>query len=198
MKAKRMQRYAVIGVFNERENGKTTFMVKDVVSKVHGGMYDKAYFNIHVGPKVDPKGLHYGDPKIEYINYEGMMKLELPTVRGLPRAILGLDQISNYFDARRSNTKKNTDFSKYVRELRQHGLDLEYTTWMRSELDKRLRPFTNLVVSAVRSPTGFVYEMLDRDRHIAYEPVEMKWPQAEKTWKWFDSTELIKDPTIPE
>ena len=61
-------------MFNERENGKTTYMVKHVVSEVNSGVnYDQAFTNIHVGPLVNAAGIHYGHPKINFVNYEQMM-----------------------------------------------------------------------------------------------------------------------------
>ena len=149
-----LHEFGIVGYFNDRKHGKTTGMVQDIVRKVHAGEYDQASFNIHVGPKVDSKGFHFGDPKIHFINFEQLMKLELPTKNGEARAIVGLDQIANYVDARTPHAKKNRLFTKWARESRQHGCDMEYTSWMRSEVDKRVRPFTDLVINCYRRPFG--------------------------------------------
>src|SRR5437773_9706265 len=108
-------RYVIIGIFNEREHGKTTFAVKYLLSEVNSGInYDDGYTNIHIGPKVKKdsygKDIHYGNPKIKFIDYEGMMNLNIPSDNGTPRAILLLDQVSNYIDSRASNTKLNIEF----------------------------------------------------------------------------------------
>ena len=198
-----MQRYGITGVFNEREHGKTTYMIKHVVSEVNSAInYDEAYVNIHVGPKVkkneEGRDIHYGHPKIHFINYAEMMELNIPTRNGIPRALLALDQIPNYFDARASNTKLNIQFSKFIRESRQHGVDLIYTTWMRSEVDKRLRPFTNLIISAYSTPGGFVYKPVERETGRTLPTLRIPWTMAKAVWRYFDSTELINDPTIPK
>ena len=197
-------RYGITGVFNEREHGKTTYMVKHTVSEVNSGVnYDEAYSNIHIGPKVDPKtGFHYGHPKIHFVNYEQMMALKLKTQNGVPRALLALDQVPNYIDARASNTKLNIDFSKFVRESRQHGLDMIYTTWMRSEVDKRLRPFTDLIIAAKRIPpvgpfVRFEYRRTVRETGRILPTVSIPLRMAKPVWAYFDSAELIDDPTIP-
>jgi hypothetical protein len=194
-----MTRYGIIGVFNEREHGKTTFMVKHVVSEVNTGInYDEAFTNIHVGPLIEKKtGFHYGHPKIHFIDYAGIIALKQPTRNGVPRALLALDQAPNYIDSRASNSLLNRQFSKFVRESRQHGVDLIYTNWMRSEVDRRLRPFTELIVGAYKTPKGFLYKRVLRETGRILPPVRMPWRQAEATWQWFDSSELINDPTIP-
>lgn len=197
-------RYPIIGVFNEREHGKTTFAVKYVISQIaSGALYDEAYTNIHVGPKVreeDGRTVHYGEPRIHFVNYAELMALRRPTKNGVPRAIVLLDQVPNYVDARASNTKLNIEFTKWIRESRQHGLDIIYTTWMRSEVDKRLRPFTDLLVSANRDSTGFIYRRTVRktDKIVNLAPVRIPWSQAKAVWSWFDSSELIEDSTIPK
>lgn len=192
--------YGITGIFNDRKHGKTTFMVKDIVSKVHSGAYDQAFFNIHVGPKTrTEKGrlVHYGDPKIGFIDFAGLMKLHFPTVDGNPRVIVGIDQMPNYLDSRTPHAERNTEMSKWVRESRQHGCDLDYTSWARKETDKRLRPFTDLVVAAHRTSEGFFYRRTVRESGIELKPVRIPWAMAKETWKWFDSAELIDDSTIP-
>lgn len=201
---KQATRYPIIGVFNEREHGKTTFAVKYIITQINSSiLYDEAYTNIHVGPKVkeeNGKMIHYGHPKIHFINYADLMKLRLPTINGTPRAIVLLDQIPNYIDARASNTKLNIEFTKWIRESRQHGLDIIYTTWMRSEVDKRMRPFTNLLVSAYRTAGGFLYKQTVRkpDAIMRLPNARIPWSQVKVIHEWFDSTELIEDETIPK
>lgn len=194
-------RYGIIGIFNDREQGKTTYAVNYVLDAVRSGdQYDEAFTNIHVGPLVDDRGYHYGEPKVSFINYAGMMNLRRPTRNGTPRALLLLDQVSNYVDARNSSSRLNIEFSRFIRESRQHGVDLIYTTWMRSEVDKRLEPFTPLIIGAVRTERGFIYNRIDRSdrKHIHRLPDEiMPWSIAREVWNYFDSSELIDDPTIP-
>lgn len=196
-----MTRYGIIGLFNEREHGKTTYAVKYLVSEVNSGInYDEAYSNIHIGLKIDKNGFHYGHPKIHFIDYAGLMKLKRPSVNGIPRTIVLLDQVANYIDARASNTKLNIEFTKWLRESRQHGVDVIYTVWMRSEVDKRLRPFTNLVISAYSTPGGFVYKRILKvgDSRKVLPTIRIPLAQARAVWKYFDSNELIEDPTIPK
>jgi hypothetical protein len=180
-------RYGITGVFGERENGKTTYMVKHLLKEVHSGRYyDKAFCNIEVK-----------DPKVELINYKELLELKLPAPHGIPRAIVGLDQIHKYMDARRSNSAANVAFSQMIVESRQHGFDLIYTTWMRSVVDKRLRPFTALYVLAQRAATGFEYDLIDKERG-ELGIVKMPWEMARQVWAKFDSAELIEDVTIPD
>ena len=179
-------RYGITGVFGERENGKTTYMVKHLLKEVHSGLhYDQAFCNIEVD-----------DPKVKKITYEELIKLKLPAPNGIPRAIVGLDQIHKYMDARRSNSAGNVKFSEVVVESRQHGFDLIYTTWMRSVVDKRLRPFTGLYVLAQRTSTGFEYDLIDKEKG-ELGIVKMPWEMAKQVWSKFDSAELIEDASIP-
>jgi hypothetical protein len=182
-----MKRYGIIGIFGDRERGKTTFMVKHMINELNNGInYDIGYANIRID-----------HPKIKFINYEGIKNLRLPTQNGTPRAILGIDQIHKYLDSRMSLSKRNVDFSNVMIESRQHGFDPIYTTWMRSAVDKRLRPFTQLFILAQRDSKGFLYDFVDKDGEDLGPPRRMTWEIAREVWKTFDSTELIEDPTIP-
>ena len=181
-----MKHYHITGVFGEAENGKTTYMVKDVIKKLNEGTYAHAYSNIHIR-----------HPKVSFIHYDELLKLKAPTEKGLATHLVALDQIHRYVDARRSNSQANVDFSNWLIETRQHGVDLIYTTWMRSVVDKRLRPFTNLYVLAQRGENGFEYDLIDKEAGELGPPRLMPWSMAREVWKQFDSTELIEDDTIP-
>ena len=182
-----MKRYHITGVFGEAENGKTTYMVQhmlhEATTREH---YDEFYSNIHIR-----------HPRIKFITYEELKELKCPTEKGIAKALVGLDQIHKYLDARRSSSKGNSDFSGIVIESRQHGFDMIYTTWMRSAVDKRLRNFTNLYVLAQRGYRGFEYERIDKDAETVLPLVRLPWQMAEAVWNRFDSTELIQDATIP-
>lgn len=197
-------RWPIIGVFRPREQGKTTYAVQYVIRKVHEGItYDKAFTNIHVGPKIDEKtGYHYGDPAIRFVNYAEMMELKEPTVNGIPRAILLVDQVPNYADCRAPNFKGTLQFLEFNREARQHGVDMIYTAWSEDEPDKRLVDNTDLVVKCSRVVDGFVYDRFWRDRLSArwrrLPPEKIKMEQAMDVFEWFDSAELIDDPTLPK
>jgi hypothetical protein len=194
-----LKRYGITGVFNDREHGKTTYMVKRILKGVNTGEYDQAYSNIHIGPKVDKEGHHYGHPKIHFVDYSELIALTCPTREGLPTAIVAIDQVSNYIDSRASMSKLNREFSRFVRESRQHGVDMIYTTWMRSEVDKRLRPFTDLFVMAnQRKGGGFWYELIERKTKDFLPQQVMPLQIAKQVWTYFDSTELIEDSTIPK
>lgn len=182
-------RYAITYVAGDRESGKTTYMVWDIRRKLNEKMYDQAFTNLH--------SIADRDPRIKYVNYAEMHALKLPTVDGLPRAIIGLDQMPNYMDSRSSASKRNREMSKWVRELRQHGLDFEGTGWGRSEVDRRLRQHINLLVNAQRGKAGFRYRSIERETAKIHPWLTMPWSQARAVWEHFDSTELIEDPTIP-
>ena len=182
-----MKRYHITGIFGEAENGKTTYMVAhllhEATTREH---YDEFYANIHID-----------HPRIKFITYSELKALKAPTENGVAKALVGLDQIHKYLDSRRSSSDGNVEFSNTVIESRQHGFDMIYTTWMRSSVDKRLRPFTNLYVLAQRAPKGFEYDRIDKDTGQELPLVRMPWENAQKVWAKFDSTELIEDQTIP-
>jgi len=182
-----LKHYHVTGVFGEAENGKTTYMVGEVMSDAdlrHD--HTEFYSNIHIS-----------HPKVKFVNREEMLALRCPTDKGIAKGLLAIDQIHKYFDSRRSQSLGNKEFSDFVIESRQHGLDLIYTTWMRSAVDKRLRPFTNLYVLAQRGARGFEYTRVDKDQGTELPFVTMPWARAQQVWNRFDSTELIEDATIP-
>ena len=182
-----MKRYHITGIFGEAENGKTTYMVSHLLTEATTlEHYDEFYCNLHVQ-----------HPRVKFITYEELRRLKCPTEKGTAKALVGLDQIHKYIDARRSNSQQNVDFSQVIIESRQHGFDLIYTTWMRSVVDKRLRPFTNLYVLAQRGYRGFEYDRIDKDAGVELPLVRMPWSKAQQVWNKFDTTELIEDETIP-
>jgi hypothetical protein len=179
-----MMRYGIIGVFGNRTHGKTTYMVYHLMRTL-GTIYTKAYTNIHIT----------GLPGVKYVKYEELKGLREPTIRGTPTAIIALDQIHRYLDARRSTSRKNVDVSGFIVESRQHGFDLIYTTWARSVVDPRLRRFTELTVLAQRvgpmeNPKGFVYQRFDHE--FGALPTQfMDRRTAEQVWQHFDTAELV-------
>ena len=186
-----MKRYHVTGVFGEAENGKTTYMVKYLNQQANTNQhYDEVYCNLKTACEANPK--------IRFIDYRGLVGFRGPTKDGVARCLVGLDQFHKYLDARESNSIKNILTSQTMIESRQHGFDTIYTTWMRSIVDKRVRPFTNLYVLAQKGSRGFEYDLVDKDAGAELPLVTMPWELCRKVWGLFDSTELIEDPTIEE
>lgn len=191
-------KYGIIGIFNERKAGKTSLAIKELYSKVHSGEYEVGYCNLHSGPQVDSNGVHFGDPKIKFIDFRGLCELKLPSPNGVPTGLVMIDQIHKYLDSRTPNAKRNLKMAEIIIESRQHGFDLIYTTWMRSIVDKRLRPWTDLLVFANQTLRGFEYRRVERKTGQELKPLLMRWGQARDVWRYFDSAELIEDRTIPE
>ena len=186
-----MNRYHITGVFGEAENGKTTYMVKYLNQQANTREhYDEVFCNL--------KSVSEANPKIKFIDYRGLVEFKGNTEKGIAKCLIGLDQFHKYLDARESNSLKNILTSQTMIESRQHGFDTVYTTWMRSIIDKRVRPFTNLFVLAQRGVRGFEYDRIDKNAQTELPMVRMDWPLAQQVWRLFDSTELIEDPTIDE
>ena len=185
-----MKRYHITGVFGEAENGKTTYMISELVHQARSGIYyDEVYCNLH--------SVCDRFPKIKFIDYRGLVNFRGPTKDGIARCLIGLDQFHKYLDARQSNSLKNIITSQVFIESRQHGFDSIYTTWMKSAVDKRVRPFTNFFVLAQRGMRGFEYDRIDKEASTE-EVVTMPAAAAQQVWRLFDSTELIEDPSIDE
>ena len=183
-----LKRYHITGIFGEAENGKTTYMISDLNHQADSGQfYDEIYCNLRSACKT----------KIKFIDYRGLVNFRGKTENGVARSLIGLDQMHKYLDARQSNSIKNILTTQVFIESRQHGFDSDYTTWMKSAVDKRVRPFTNLYVLAQRGPRGFEYDRIDKESS-SEDLVIMPWPAAQDLWRRFDSTELIEDPTIDE
>ena len=184
-----MKRFHITGVFGEAENGKTTWMVADLNHQADTGFYyDEVYCNLKTACKT----------KIRFLDYRGLLSFHGKTEDGIARCLVGLDQMHKYLDARESNSLKNILTTQAMIESRQHGFDTDYTTWMRSVVDKRLRPFTNRYILAQRGSRGFEYDSIDKDAGAEMPFTRMPWERAQDVWKKFDSTELIEDPTIDQ
>lgn len=194
-------KFGITGLFNERKHGKTTYAVKELLMKVNSGEYEEGYSNIHIGPRIkmeNGREIHFGHPKIHFIDYAQWRALECPTRNGEATALVLIDQLPNYLDSRKSNSKLNIETSRMFRESRQHGWDSIYTTWAKSEVDRRVRPFTDLIVGAYRTKSGFLYKRVVRESGRRLPNVRIPWTMARAVWTYFDSTELIKDETIIE
>ena len=186
-----LKRYHITGVFGEAENGKTTYMVSELLNAVRTNEhYDEVYCNL--------KSVCESTPKIKFIDYRGLVSFKGPTKNGVARCLIGLDQFHKYLDARESGSIKNIKSTQTFIESRQHGFDTIYTTWMKSIIDKRVRPFTNLFVLAQRGRRGFEYDRIDKDAGTDLPFMRMPWEKADQVWKKFDSTELIEDPSIDQ
>jgi hypothetical protein len=181
------QRYHLGAVVGDAETGKTTYMVRRLIKELDSGNYDQGFCNINIR-----------HPKIQKITFRELISLKLPAPDGVPRALVGLDQLHKYFDARRSNSILNVKSTEVLIESRQHGFDVIGTTWARSAIDPRYRKFTAMFISSERIRTGFRYEFWDRDSGLK-DVKTMTFEQASlEAWPFFDTSELIEDPTIEE
>ena len=183
------RRYHITGIFGEAENGKTTYMVDKISRELQSGIhYDEARCNL--------QSVCDRNPKIKFINYHDLVTFRGPTKDGVARTIIALDQFHKYLDSRKSQSPLNILTSQVMIESRQHGFDTIFTTWAKSSVDKRVRPFTNLFVLAQAAVKGFEYEFIDKSAGQVQDG-GMPWEYARRVWQRFDSTELIEDPTIP-
>lgn len=177
------KRYGIIGVIGNREQGKSTFMVRHLIRELQSKTnYTHGYCNLHVTW-----------PGIEFLDYENLKTLHAENKSGVPTMIVGLDQIHKYMDARRALSKKNVEFSDVLIESRQHGFDLIYTTWARTSVDPRLRKFTELWVQAQRTPQGFLYTYIETETGSVIGQKILTYQEAAHTWKYFETTELVSD-----
>ncbi len=183
------RRYHITGVFGDAENGKTTYMVDKLGRELDSKQnYDYAACNLRSACE--------RDPRIRFVNYHDIVTFRGPTKDGLARTLMGLDQFPKYMDARKSMSPLNIMTSHVMIEGRQHGADFIFTTWGKKSVDNRVRPFTNLFVLAQKGRRGFEYELIDKAAGTIQDGL-IDWDRARRTWKKFDSTELIEDPTIP-
>lgn len=188
----------ITGVFNDRGTGKTTYVVKYGISeKLSRRHYSAVYANIHIGPKIDEDGLHYG-AGIPCVDFDQVAEWHFPSPKGIPRVLLLLDQGHKYLYSREAMTKRNRRVIKVLIESRQHGFDVIYDTWARHSIDPAIRPFTNLVIEAhaIRNSRkellGFRYDRMDKD--IGVLPSQtLSLKQALPIFKCFDSNEIVPD-----
>lgn len=181
-------RYGIIVVVGNRENGKTTFMARHIKRELNlFPVYKKGYSNIKFRDS----------PEVTFTNYAGMRLLNASNPKGIPDMILGIDQLHKYADARRSGSRENVEFCDTMIESRQHGFDSIGTTWAMSSIDPRIRKFVELWVLAERKANGFHYTYTDPDRGPIGE-LTIPYSEAEKIWRYFSTIELVEDETLSD
>jgi hypothetical protein len=173
--------YDLAGIFGNRGNGKTTYLVKRLRSEADEGKeYDEFGANIHIK-----------DRRIPYYTYEEVQTLQRKAPHGKPRFLLGLDQMHLLFDSRASGTKQNRSFSNVIIQSRQHGFDVLYDTWMSSAIDLRLRRFTPLMILAEKVPQGFSYKFVDTEAGpIGMRLMTFQYAK-QNVFPYFDTSELV-------
>lgn len=178
-------RYHIIGVVGEAEQGKTTFMVRHILREMQSRkIYKAAHMNIHT------KGI----PHTDYIyKLKDIKALRAPSPQGVPQEILGLDQIHKYANARRSSSDRNVQFNDIIIESRQHGFDLIFTTWGMKIVDPNVRKYVDLWVLAEKKRDGFHYTYAFTDNPSGFPERVLSEEAASEIWKHFDTTELVKE-----
>jgi hypothetical protein len=177
-----MERFGITIIVGERERGKTTFGVREVVTKLDNGTYDEGYSNIHIKHK-----------KVKFIKYEELHQIRAPTLDGQPRGILYLDQLHKYLDARQSMCQRNKYVNDVMIESRQHGLDVIGTTWRKGSIDLNFRTFSQRYIGARRFGNKFIYTFLEPEsgkmyqKSLSFDDCRVKW------WKYFETAELVED-----
>lgn len=182
-------------IVGKREAGKTTEGVREIRRKLDAGTYDKVYSNIYIYTDSTRKHL---DPRVTFVKYEDLYKIREPSENGIPRALLYLDQLHKYLDARQSMCARNKYMTDIMIEARQHGLDWTGTTWAKSSIDLRMRKFTPLLVRAVRMRDRFRYTFIDEEAgRLWYGDLRLT-RRIDGIWwcKWFDyfdTTQVVED-----
>lgn len=174
-------RYGLELILGDRERGKTTLGVLEMVSKLDDGTYRKGYGNITID-----------HPRYKKIRYEDLHKLREPCPNGVPSALLYLDQLHKLLDSRQPMSPRNKYVNDVMIESRQHGFDCTGTTWGYSFIDLRYRKFANLEVQAKRVQGAFVYTFWDRERQRIWTK-KLTFENAQRWWGYFDTTELVED-----
>lgn len=190
------KRFGIVGVVGPRESGKSTYMVKKLVQAAITKKYRKVFCNLHIGLKSDKEGLHYGPPGVQFVTYEEFMKIREPAPNGVPSALVGIDQIHRWLDARSSNSKHNIETTDHIVQSRQHGFDILTTTWARSFVDLRLRRFYELLIEARRGSDRFYYDFTDPDVGTISRNRWITLDQARDIWKYFNTSEEILPPVV--
>lgn len=183
-------RYGIIIVVGNRENGKSTFLVRHIKREIAlGSVYKQAYTNL----------TFKNSPEIIHTNYAGIRLLDASNKSGVPDTIVGIDQLHLYCDARRSGSKENVEFCQTLIESRQHGFDIIGTTWALSSIDPRMRKFVDLVILAERTGKGFRYTYQEPDQIRPMMQVTLPFAEAARgVWPFYDTVELVKDDTLSE
>ena len=177
-----MNRYGLELILGDRERGKTTLGVLEMVSKLDSLLYLKGYGNITID-----------HPKYKKIRYEDLHKLREPAPNGVPTALLYLDQLHKYLDSRQPMSPRNKYVNDVMIESRQHGFDVTGTTWGYSFIDLRYRKFANLEIQAKRLSSAFLYKFWDRERMRIWQK-RLSFEDCEKRWfHYFDTAELVED-----
>lgn len=166
----------------DAEQGKTTYMVREIIKKLNDGTYSKGYSNITIK-----------DSRVEKVSYEEIKDLRADNKDGVPTALFGIDQLHKYLNSRQSGCSRNIYMNDQIIESRQHGFDVIGTTWARGSIDLNYRRFSPmLVLASGRNRKGFHYTMVDSDRGAIGQGT-MPYEQAADVWKRFDTTELVPD-----
>jgi hypothetical protein len=176
-----LKRYGLELILGDRERGKTTLGVLEMVSKLDDHTYEKGFGNITIE-----------HPRYKKIGYEDLYKLREPAPHGVPTALLYLDQLHKYLDSRQPMCPRNKYVNDVMIESRQHGFDCTGTTWGYSFIDLRYRKFANLEVQAKRTRSAFVYTFWDREAMKIWNK-KLTFANAQKWWERFDTTELVED-----
>ena len=176
------ERYGITLIVGERERGKTTFGVREVVTKLDRGVYDVAYANIHIKHR-----------KARFIKYEQLHTLRAPTLDGQPRGVLYMDQLHKYLEARQSMSPRNKYVNDVMIESRQHGLDVIGTTWRKGSVDLNFRTFGQRYVSAKRLGDRFRYFFAEPETGRLYQKDLLFADCRARWWSYFDTAELVED-----
>lgn len=181
-------RYGIIIVVGNRENGKSTFMVRHIKRELQSRkVYRQAYTNLTFRDSAE----------VVHTNYAGIRLLDASNASGVPDTIVGIDQLHLYCDARRSGSMENVEFCNTLIESRQHGFDIIGTTWALSSIDPRMRKFVDLVVLAERTPKGFRYTYQEPDQVRPMMQIVLPYMEAQRgVWPYYSTSELIKDDTL--
>lgn len=181
-------RFGIIIVVGNRENGKSTFMVRHIKRELAmKRVYRQAYTNL----------TFIDSPEVIHTNYAGIRQLDAANASGVPDMIVGIDQLHLYCDARRSGSMENVEFCQTLIESRQHGFDIIGTTWALSSIDPRMRKFVDLVVLAERTPRGFRYTYQEPDQVRPMMQITLPFAEAARgVWPYYRTTELVKDDTL--
>jgi hypothetical protein len=112
----------------KRGAGKTLTMVKD------GLQYHLNKFKVYRNFKA---------PFGEYISEDNILKLDKNSK--IKDAVIMMDEVQIFFDARRFMKKQNISFSNFVQQIRKRNITLLCTTQFSNTIDLRLRQHIDIV-----------------------------------------------------
>lgn len=121
----------IVGIFGMKGGGKTLVMTLFLILEWEMMKRPSVFTNYEVYP------IHS-----QYLTGEDMAELN----RKLSNSIIGIDELHEYADCRKSHSLQNRRVSSFFLQSRHSNSNIYYTTQFKDQIDKRIRRITDVDV----------------------------------------------------